>query len=121
MLYFPIVEGNYPDWLPWVGGNRFQFFRPVFNIADTSIFIGVVLILLFQKRYLNYKKKEDGQINEAATTAPHSPVSEADEGTTDGNASDYTHGHTDNGVEKVTSLPDTDGSTPDTPTKKDDE
>lgn len=51
MLYFPLVEGRYPEWLPYVGGNPFIFFRPVFNIADSSITIGIVIILFFQKRF----------------------------------------------------------------------
>lgn len=51
MLYFPLFEGRYPSWFPWVGGNPFIFFRPVFNIADSSITIGIFSILLFQKRF----------------------------------------------------------------------
>lgn len=58
MFYFPIIDGYYPDWFPWVGGNRFIFFRPVFNIADASISVGIILILIFQKRFFpeEYKK-----------------------------------------------------------------
>nr|WP_319401189.1 lipoprotein signal peptidase [uncultured Carboxylicivirga sp.] len=55
MLYFPLMEGRYPDWFPMVGGNTFIFFRPVFNIADSSITIGIFSILLFQKKFF----KED--------------------------------------------------------------
>src|SRR5690554_108291 len=55
MLYFPLISGQFPSWLPFWGGDDFLFFRPVFNIADTAISIGVILILLFQKRYF----KED--------------------------------------------------------------
>ena len=51
MLYFPLIEGRYPEWFPYVGGNPFIFFRPVFNIADSSITIGIVIILFFQKRF----------------------------------------------------------------------
>ena len=51
MFYFPIIDGYYPDWFPWVGGNRFIFFRPVFNIADASISVGIILILIFQKKF----------------------------------------------------------------------
>ncbi|TRX71987.1 lipoprotein signal peptidase [Carboxylicivirga sp. M1479] len=51
MLYFPLVEGRYPEWFPFVGGNPFIFFRPVFNIADSSITIGIFIILFFQKRF----------------------------------------------------------------------
>jgi len=51
MLYFPLVEGRYPEWMPFVGGNPFIFFRPVFNIADSAITIGIFIILFFQKRF----------------------------------------------------------------------
>ncbi len=51
MLYFPLLEGTFPSWFPIWGGEPFQFFRPVFNFADASISIGVMLILLFQKKF----------------------------------------------------------------------
>ena len=51
MLYFPIIKSTYPAWSPWNAGQEFLFFRPVFNIADSSITIGVTLLLIFQKRY----------------------------------------------------------------------
>jgi len=51
MFYFPIIHGTYPSWLPWVGSQDFIFFRPVFNIADSSITTGVLLLILFQKRF----------------------------------------------------------------------
>ncbi len=47
MLYFPLVEGQVPDWSPIWANEDFIFFRPVFNIADSCIFIGVVMIMLF--------------------------------------------------------------------------
>ena len=46
MFYFPILKGNFPDWMPWVGGDYFIFFRPIFNIADASISIGVVAAII---------------------------------------------------------------------------
>jgi signal peptidase II len=55
MLYFPVIEGRYPEWFPFKGGETFIFFRPVFNIADSAITIGIFIILLFQKRFF----KED--------------------------------------------------------------
>jgi signal peptidase II len=51
MLYFPLVKTHYPGWFPLVGGEDFEFFSPVFNIADASISVGVIAILLFQKRF----------------------------------------------------------------------
>ena len=52
MLYFPLIEGTYPDWFPVLHSQKFIFFRPIFNIADSAISIGVVSILLFQRNYL---------------------------------------------------------------------
>lgn len=55
MFYFPIFKGYLPSWLPVWGDKYFVFFRPVFNIADTAITTGVLMILVFQKRY--FKKQ----------------------------------------------------------------
>src|SRR5450432_4492632 len=52
MLYFPIIKTHYPHWVPFVGGGEFEFFSPVFNIADASISIGVIALFLFQKRFV---------------------------------------------------------------------
>ncbi len=52
MFYFPVLTGRYPEWLPWKGGDSFIFFRPVFNVADSAITIGVGWVLLFQRKYL---------------------------------------------------------------------
>lgn len=51
MLYFPIVSGTYPAWFPFIGGNPFTFFSPIFNIADSYITIGVLYLLIFQYKY----------------------------------------------------------------------
>jgi signal peptidase II len=60
MFYFPIAQGTFPDWFPVWGGEYFVFFRPVFNLADASISVGVISILLFQKRFFaSEDKKED--------------------------------------------------------------
>ncbi len=50
MLYFPLLQGQYPDWVPLWGGEEFLFFRPVFNVADASISISVMLMIIFQKK-----------------------------------------------------------------------
>jgi signal peptidase II len=52
MFYFPLVEWNWPDWLPVIGGNHFVFFSPIFNFADASISCGVIVLILFFKRLL---------------------------------------------------------------------
>jgi signal peptidase II len=51
MLYFPVLQGNWPDWMPFMGGNRFIFFRPVFNVADAAITTGVAITLIFYRRF----------------------------------------------------------------------
>ena len=58
MFYFPIIKGNYPDWIR--GGSSFIFFRPVFNIADSSISVAVVLILFNQKRFFRHVAENTG-------------------------------------------------------------
>lgn len=56
MLYFPIFSGHYPSWFPFWANDSFEFFRPVFNIADASISGGVIAIFVFQRKLL--KKNE---------------------------------------------------------------
>jgi signal peptidase II len=53
MFYFPLINGRYPEWLPIWGGDPFIFFRPVFNIADSAITIGIFSILIFYRKYFN--------------------------------------------------------------------
>lgn len=57
MLYFPIIDTHWPSWSPIKPGESFVFFRPVFNLADTSITTGVLSILVFQKRFLGDTKQ----------------------------------------------------------------
>jgi len=63
MLYFPIAEGHFPNWIPIWGGDEFVFFRPVFNLADAAISVGVILILIFQKNYFKEDVKDEVSIN----------------------------------------------------------
>jgi len=58
MFYFPILQGTFPSWFPIWGNEEFIFFRPVFNLADSAISVGVILILIFQKRYFKEEVEE---------------------------------------------------------------
>lgn len=58
MLYFPLIETNWPTWVPFVGGEHFIFFSPIFNIADAAISCGIVAIVLFYGKYLS--REESG-------------------------------------------------------------
>ena len=52
MLYFPIIRNtHFPTWIPFWGGEDFEFFRPIFNISDAAISVGIITILVFQKRF----------------------------------------------------------------------
>lgn len=62
MFYFPIIDTYWPEWMPFVGGDHFVFFRPVFNVADAAITTGILLLLLFYRKDLSEaidSKKED--------------------------------------------------------------
>ena len=53
MFYFPLIETDWPSWMPFVGGDHFIFFSPIFNFADSSISVGVVLLLLFYREEIS--------------------------------------------------------------------
>jgi len=76
MLYFPIIRGEWPQWFPVFGGREFIFFRPVFNIADSSITVGVFIILIFQKKFFKSVEEKTGQID----AVNQQSASEADQG-----------------------------------------
>lgn len=57
MLYFPLFQFYWPDWVPLIGGELFEFFRPVFNIADSAITVGVICTILFYYKYLLIEDK----------------------------------------------------------------
>jgi signal peptidase II len=56
MFYFPLIESQFPEWLPIWGGEHFVFFSPVFNVADASITTGVGIFLIFQKHFFTEEK-----------------------------------------------------------------
>lgn len=70
MLYFPLFHFIWPEWMPYVGGDYFEFFSPVFNIADSSIFIGVVIILIFQRKFFKIHDVAEEAHQAASTGAP---------------------------------------------------
>jgi signal peptidase II len=70
MLFFPIFEASWPEWFPFIGGNSFLFFSPVFNVADSSIFIGVVTILIMQKTFFKENSEEETKGNPEAEENP---------------------------------------------------
>lgn len=70
MLYFPLFSGRYPSWLPFWGGNDFLFFRPVFNIADSAITVGIFSVLLFYRQlFSELDHKEEDAEQPAETTS----------------------------------------------------
>jgi signal peptidase II len=68
MFYFPIIRGIFPSWVPIWAGQDFEFFRPIFNVADSAISIGVIMILIYQKRYFKHQEIE--------VSSPHSEILE---------------------------------------------
>ena len=53
MFYFPLFSFNWPEWVPWVGGENFLFFQPVFNLADAAISVGMIVLILFYGKQLS--------------------------------------------------------------------
>jgi len=78
-----LFSGVYPDWVPFAGGGDFQFFRPVFNVADSAISVGIFSIIIFYRKQFNNldkKDKEEASIDqnqeEATKIAPENESSE---------------------------------------------
>jgi signal peptidase II len=71
MFYFPIIEGHFPAWFPFWGTEEFIFFRPVFNFSDSAITVGVILILLFQRKF--YPRKNDAHKQVEGTSGEATP------------------------------------------------
>jgi signal peptidase II len=64
MFYFPLIKTTYPSWFPVWHGQEFEFFAPIFNLADASISVGVITILIYQKRYFKHEKPEVSNPND---------------------------------------------------------
>ena len=80
MLYFPLCEWNWPQWMPMIGSNHFVFFQPIFNIADASLSVSVIVLILFYARYL-------------ATISPKDKDTEADDESVPAQDEDITTGN----------------------------
>lgn len=80
MFYFPLWEGRLPQWLPVWGGEFFIFFRPVFNVADAAITVGVALFILFQSRMQEHPElaAQDPVVIAAGSTASVDPDPQAE-------------------------------------------
>lgn len=87
MFYFPLFSGVYPNWVPFAGGSEFQFFRPVFNVADSCITIGIFSIIIFyRKLFSELTSKEHQEQNDKTLEINESDVlneNESKETTTD--------------------------------------
>lgn len=74
MFYFPLCEWDWPQWMPWIGGGHFVFFQPIFNVADASLSVSVIVLILFYARYLAAKPTsetdEDAAPEQAGETLP---------------------------------------------------
>lgn len=55
MFYFPLIDTTWPQWVPGLGGRSLRFFEPIFNLADASISVGVIALLLFQKKLVKHQ------------------------------------------------------------------
>ena len=75
MLYFPMVNGHFPDWFPMWGSEAFTFFSPIFNIADSAISLGVITIIICQKIFF----KEEKTIADDIETSNDSPAVSVEE------------------------------------------
>jgi len=69
MFYFPMVDTRLPAWFPFFGGDRFEFFRPVFNFADAAISVGVACILIFHRGFLKNGQSEPKAVVPAVAVA----------------------------------------------------
>lgn len=79
MFYFPIYSGYWPDWVPYLGGNRLKFFRPVFNFADVAISVGVLNILLFQRSFFFEQLEPAKSTSEADPNTEESTTTDEEE------------------------------------------
>lgn len=70
MFYFPLIDTTWPQWMPLLGGRPLRFFEPIFNLADAAISVGVITLLLFQKRFLARQQQVSRNTGSTATPVP---------------------------------------------------
>lgn len=78
MLHFPLIDTFLPDWIPFWGGERFEFFRPIFNIADSAITAGVLGILLFFRAELKTASSDDKSDKDKEELGDNDPVTQSE-------------------------------------------
>jgi len=66
MLYFPLCEWNWPQWMPGIGGKHFLFFEPIFNVADACLTTSIFVIIIFYNKYIASDKKTEEESKEDA-------------------------------------------------------
>lgn len=77
MFYFPIIDSHWPSWMPFVGGDHFIFFSPIFNFADAAISVGIITLLLFYSKYLSQHESSPAQTDtQEQNTTPEENLSE---------------------------------------------
>lgn len=76
MFYFPMIDTILPEWVPFWGGKPFQFFRPVFNIADSAICVGVTILLVFQRSFFKKEETKDSSPKEVNATFSQSDLND---------------------------------------------
>lgn len=77
MFYFPIIDSHWPSWMPFVGGDHFIFFSPIFNFADAAISVGIITLLLFYSKYLSQNESSPAPTDtQEQNTTPEENLSE---------------------------------------------
>jgi signal peptidase II len=69
MFYFPIIRSYWPDWVPMMGGSPFEFFSPIFNVADSAISLGIAWMILFHSKFFQDPESYLKQVQVAKETA----------------------------------------------------
>ena len=75
MLYFPLAEWDWPQWMPGIGGKHFLFFEPIFNVADACLTTSILVLVIFYNKYLaSDKPQKEEQATESDDSHDEDPV-----------------------------------------------